>query len=99
MAGHKPLKIGILNDLVAQRICSKTTGRRLLHIYTNRRMYLQALKASADRIDLEGNASGTVTAEEAVFAQERLSSMDAAKEAVAALGRHNIKITQETARL
>ncbi|MDX1706485.1 RNA chaperone ProQ [Pseudidiomarina sp.] len=73
----KPLKIGIFDDL-ATRLAdddkvSKTRLRTALRHYTNSWRYLRAVKAGTPRIDLDGNAAGTVEAEHQQHAEETLA--------------------------
>ena len=63
----KPLKIGIFQDL-AERLnedekVSKTQLRAALRQYTSSWRYLHGVKAGADRVDLDGNACGTLEEE------------------------------------
>jgi sRNA-binding protein len=75
---HKPLKIGIHHDLIGTGVLTRREVRSALHAYTNRRMYLTATAAGEARIGLDGTPSGTVSPDEAAFAQQRLVSLDAA---------------------
>ena len=69
-----PLKIGISHDLRTE------TPRRVLHYalqrYTTRPAYLRALIARKPRVDLCGQAVGTVTDEEREAAKAHLSQWE-----------------------
>jgi ProP effector len=82
---HRPLKIGIAADVMAR---CPDLGRRTLGValrYVSRIMYLQGMVAGAARIDLDGNACGEVTAEDAGHAAARLAEILASREAGQAL--------------
>jgi ProP effector len=76
---RRPLKIGVFHDLTAA--LGDSIDRRMLrtalHYYVQNIGYLIAQKAGADRIDLDGNPSGTVTADEAENARQRLAAIAA----------------------
>ena len=68
-----PLKIGIAHDL---RVCVATPPRVLNYVlrrYTTQPAYLRALIAQKPRLDLCGQAVGTVTHDEREAAKARLS--------------------------
>jgi len=69
---RRPLKVGIHNDLVA--VLPVRVLRYALMHYTGNTAYLRALRTGAARIDLQGNAAGAVTADEAAKAQLRLAT-------------------------
>lgn len=75
---HKPLKIGIHRDLIAQGVLAAKECR-FLRYYTHRRMYLASLVEGSPRVDLAGAVAGQVTAEEATVAAKFLASIDAAR--------------------
>ena len=63
---HRPLKVGIAADI--QAALPDLDRRALfvaLKVYTHRIVYLQAVVVGADRVDLDGNPAGRVTASEA----------------------------------
>src|SRR5215469_13249267 len=68
---RRPLKLGIHVDILAQ--LSDTIAPRdlsvALRIYVGNIGYLKALVTGADRIDLNGMPTGTVTAEHADIAK------------------------------
>ena len=77
---HLPLKVGIADDLAECCLAlSKRERRLILRAYTGRLMYLRALVAGASRIDLDGNACGEVTADQAEHAAARLAEILAAR--------------------
>src|SRR5262245_4511237 len=59
---RKPLKVGIFHDIVADlgEAMSESELSLALGSYTNNSGYLSALKDGADRIDLNGDVSGSV---------------------------------------
>ena len=71
-----PLKIGIAHDL---RVCVATLPRVLNYVlrrYTTQPAYLRALIAQKPRLDLSGQAVGTVTHDEREMAKARLSQWE-----------------------
>jgi ProP effector len=71
--GRRPLKLGIHDDLLARGIAADVATKGLA-AYCTSTGYLTATKAGAPRIDLDGNAAGTVTAEEAEHAVAKLAA-------------------------
>ena len=69
---HRPLKIGIDRDSrnAAQPWISRERGVTL-RFYICRLMYLQSLVEGADRVDLDGNPVGKVSAQDAGHARGR----------------------------
>jgi ProP effector len=74
----QPLKIGIKQDLVKYLslltdivVSDKACMVNSLAYYVNSPAYHKSVVAGATRIDLEGNAAGTVSAEEANYSVER----------------------------
>src|SRR5262245_66489061 len=57
---HRPLKIGIGNDLVARGVLSQRKVNAALKRYVDRLMYQKCLAAGGSRVDLEGNVGGWV---------------------------------------
>jgi ProP effector len=83
---HRPLKAGIAAEILAR--CPDLDRRVLaeaLSAYAMRIMYLQSLVAGAARVDLDGNACGEVSVEDAEHAAARLSKILAVREAGQAL--------------
>jgi ProP effector len=88
-AARRPLKVGISRDLMAAGTgLSRARVRHALHHYTRSIGYLTAMTVGAARVDLNGEPAGSVTADEAAHAAERLARIRAAieekKRAVAA---------------
>ena len=75
----KPLKIGIQEDLVADDKVSRTKIKRALASYVRSPQYLRSFAEDADRIGLDGEPAGKVTAEEADHARAKLKSMHEAR--------------------
>jgi ProP effector len=77
----KPLKIGIFQDLAAalenDEKVSKTQLRHALRQYTSNWRYLHGCKAGAVRVDLDGNACGSLEQEHADHAAEQLQQAKA----------------------
>jgi sRNA-binding protein len=76
-AKRKPLKVGILNDLLA-RLDSVITRHELvagLHFYCNNLTYLRKCTLHAGRIDLDGVVTSTVDEKEATYAQRKLAEL------------------------
>jgi sRNA-binding protein len=70
---RRPLKIGIIRDLVDADIgIPGTQLRQALAVYTNAPGYLRACREGEDRIGLSGEAAGVVTADEALHAAGRV---------------------------
>jgi ProP effector len=74
---HRPLKVGIYNDLTAANILRRRELHAALAAYTAHRTYLLAMTAGAPRIGLDGLPAGTVTEQDAESAAERLHALDA----------------------
>jgi ProP effector len=74
---RRPLKVGIHADLLAAlEIAPKALGAAL-NFYCLNFHYLAACSEGAVRIDLDGEPCGSVTAEEAACAKERLEQQRA----------------------
>jgi ProP effector len=74
---RKPLKIGIFRDLITQ-MDGVITPKELsvgLRYYCGSSAYLRAMAKDAWRVDLDGNPAGSVTANEAAEAKDRLARM------------------------
>jgi ProP effector len=75
----KPLKVGIASDLIG-RLDGAIRPRELglaLTLYCNSAAYLRSCKTGAERIDLDGNAAGVVTAAQAEHAIDKLAEFKA----------------------
>lgn len=82
----RPLKVGIINELLASPLfaqfgASRNMVRRAVRFYATSTQYLNAVKEGAVRIDLDGNDSDTVTAEHEKYAQELIKTLAAKREA------------------
>lgn len=75
----RPLKIGIQEDLVADDKVSRTKIKRALASYVRSPQYLRSFQEGAERIGLDGQPAGEVTAEEAEHAKGKLQSMQDAR--------------------
>jgi ProP effector len=73
---HKPLKIGVANDLVERGVLLPTECRAL-SFYCRRRLYQAALAAGGPRFDLDGNVAGEVTPEQVENAKASLAGIEA----------------------
>jgi ProP effector len=73
-----PLKIGIREDIVAYDVISSRKLGLALRTYCRNPVYLQSIKVGAKRIDLDGNVTSIVTADEEQIARERLRAHGAA---------------------
>jgi ProP effector len=68
----RPLKIGIQDDLIAEEKVAKNKIKRALASYVRAPQYFRSLQDGADRINLQGEPQGQVTAEEAEHAKGKL---------------------------
>ncbi|HKM16507.1 MAG TPA: ProQ/FinO family protein [Marinospirillum sp.] len=71
----KPLKVGIHDDLLAAEGGELKKIQRALAGYVKLPRYLHCLKAGAVRLDLQGQPAGSVTQQEADFAQAQLQKL------------------------
>lgn len=71
----RPLKIGIQEDLIADEKLARNRIKRALASYVRNPHYLRSLQAGVERVGLDGAAAGTVTAEEAAHAEEKLKQI------------------------
>jgi sRNA-binding protein len=65
---HKPLKIGIKEDIAAAGVMPTEDIKPALRLYVRRLMYQRALAAGGCRYSLDGKPCGEVTAEQAAGA-------------------------------
>lgn len=72
----RPLKIGIHEDIAATGKLSKTRIRRALNVYVRLRSYYRCMAEGAERIGIDGQAAGLVSADEALHAKEKLDAID-----------------------
>ncbi len=76
--GHtRPLKVGIHEELMLHETRPDKLVRRALACYVHLPRYLKAVRAGAERIDLEGLPAGLVTDGEARHARKQLESLQA----------------------
>ena len=79
----RPLKLGIHKDLLAAGFggagVKPAEIKRALGRYCNRARYRKTLRAGADRVDLDGQPAGAVTAEEAEAARADFAAWKAKK--------------------
>jgi len=74
---HRPLKIGIGNDLVARGVLSQRKVNAALKRYVDRLMYQKCLAAGGSRVDLEGNVVGEVSHEHRSRAERLIARIEA----------------------
>jgi ProP effector len=74
---HKPLKIGIREDIAAAAIMPAEDIGPALRLYVRRLMYQRALAAGGPRHDLNGEPCGEVTAEQAAGAAASAAHLEA----------------------
>jgi ProP effector len=94
---HRPLKVGISNDLVERGIL-KPDETTVLRSYCSRRLYQAALAAGGPRYDLDGNECGQVEPEQAGAAAKWLAARDAGNAAKAEQVRQSIKSLRRAAK-
>ena len=76
----RPLKIGIQEDLVADEKVAKNKIKRALASYVRSLNYYRSLREGAERIDINGEAAGTVTKEESDYARDKLKEINKARQ-------------------
>lgn len=78
---RRPLKIGIHTDILAavDGALTPLELRKALGVYCANGAYLHSSQEGAQRIDLDGNPAGIVTAEESQHAKARLTARKAFK--------------------
>jgi sRNA-binding protein len=74
---HRPLKIGIGNDLVARGVLGQREVNAALKRYVDRLMYQKCLAAGGARVDLEGNVAGEVSSEHRRRAERLVAHIEA----------------------
>ena len=72
---RKPIKRGILHDLLATGVLPASDLAQVLRYYCGNAGYLRVSIAGASRIDLEGNVDGEVTAAQAAHARKNLDAI------------------------
>jgi sRNA-binding protein len=74
---HRPLKVGIGNDLVARGVLGTREVNAALKRYVDRLMYQKCLAAGGARVDLEGNVAGEVSNEHRSRAERLVARIEA----------------------
>jgi ProP effector len=74
---HRPLKVGIGDDLVARGVLGAPEVNAALKRYVDRLMYQKCLAAGGARIDLEGNVAGDVSSEQRCHAERLIARIKA----------------------
>ena len=74
---HRPLKVGIGNDLVARDVLGAREVNAALKRYVDRLMYQKCLAAGGARVDLEGNVAGEVSREQRCRAERLVARIEA----------------------
>jgi ProP effector len=74
---HRPLKVGIANDLVARGVLGPREVNAALKRYVDRLMYQKCLAVGGARVDLEGNVAGQVSSEHRCRAERLVSHIEA----------------------
>jgi sRNA-binding protein len=74
---HRPLKVGISDDIVALDLMPVEEVRLALWMYVRRTMYRRALATAGARYGLDGEACGEVTAEQAAAAAGAVAGIEA----------------------
>jgi len=78
---HRPLKVGIGNDLVARGVLGAQEVDAVLKRYVDRLMYQKSLAAGDARVDLEGNVAGEVSREQRCRAARLVARIKARQQA------------------
>jgi sRNA-binding protein len=78
---HKPLKIGVKENIAAAVIMPLDDIGPALRLYTRRLMYQRALAAGGSRYDLNGEPCGEVTAEQAAGGAASAAKIEAEAQA------------------
>jgi ProP effector len=73
-ARRAPLRIGIADDIAATGVIPPKELRFALMVYCSSAGYLRSLKEGTARLDLGGEVAGVVTADEAVYARDKLNA-------------------------
>jgi ProP effector len=74
---HRPLKVGIGDDLVARGVLGAGDANAILKRYVDRLVYQKCLAAGGARVDLEGNVAGEVSSEHRCRAQRLVAPSEA----------------------
>ena len=92
---HRPLKVGIGNDLVARGVLGAREINAALKRYVDRLMYQKCLAAGGARVDLDGNVAGEVSREQRCRAERLVARIKAHQQAETAAA--NAKAESERA--
>ena len=76
---RRPLKIGVAADITPLIPFAEDDLKAALRYYTRSESYLRACMEGVDRIDLEGDTVGVVTAQQAAHALKVLSERERSK--------------------
>jgi sRNA-binding protein len=74
---HRPLKVGIANDLLARGVLGAHEVKAALKRYVDRLMYQKCLAAGGPRVDLDGNVAGEVSTEQRCRAERLVARIEA----------------------
>jgi ProP effector len=74
---RRPLKIGISTDLIAKVAIPPKELARAMGLYCRSDHYLGRMRKGAWRLDLDGNVTGEVTAEEEQHAKAKITAIKA----------------------
>src|SRR5215470_4376089 len=88
---HRPLKVGIGNDLVVRGVFGAREVNAALKRYVNRLMYQKCLAAGGARVDLDGNVAGEVSSEQRCRAEKMVARIEARQLAEAAAAKAEVK--------
>lgn len=77
-AGRRPLMVGIDKDIlaVAEGAITKEELGAALRVYCSHKSYVKKLREGAQRIDLNGDPAGVVTAAQAANARRQIERME-----------------------
>jgi sRNA-binding protein len=81
---HRPLKVGIGDELVARGVLGAREVNAALRQYVDRLMYQKCLAAGGARFDLEGNVAGEVSRQQRCRASRMVARIKARQSAEAA---------------
>jgi ProP effector len=95
---RRPLKLGIHKDILAVLDIAPADLSFALRFYCGNEGYLRNSLKGAWRVDLDGNVTGIVTAEEEATAKQRLASARAKKKARMEAKAKEAKATAEAAK-
>src|SRR5215470_2690071 len=88
---HRPLKVGIGNDLVARGVFGAREVNAALKRYVDRLAYQECLATGGARVDLDGNVAGEVSSEQRCRAEKMVARIEARQLAEAAAAKAEVK--------